>query len=91
MTKQTNKNERTCLACGRRPSATLPQYPALCERCLDRAGAPVHPGDRVVCTVDESCGGTVDWLADETIAVIRTADGLDAHIPIQELVIVTKR
>lgn len=78
---------RKCLACGRRPAATTPEWPALCSSCLNRAGERIKPGARVVCEVDDGCSGTVDRLVDDgQIVVVKTASGQEAWVPIQELV-----
>ena len=83
---------RNCLACGARPAATTPEWPALCERCLDRAGEEIEPGAPVVCTASGGCGGRVDRLEnDGFMAVVRTDDGQDAWVPACELVRVTGR
>lgn len=81
---------RKCIACGRRPADTLPEYPALCLTCLDRAGERIQPAARVVCHVDESCSGTVKQM-DGDLAVVTTNDGEDAWLPRQELIRVRKR
>jgi hypothetical protein len=79
--------ERQCLACGKRPAATTPEWPVLCAPCLDRAGEQVEPGARVICTVDHACSGTVDRLVDDgQLVVVKTADGQEAWVPIQEMV-----
>jgi len=85
------KTPRPCLACGRHASATLLPEPALCERCLDRAGAPLKPGDRVVCTVDETCSGTVERIEDDTTIIVRTASGTHVHLPIEDLITIDHR
>jgi len=61
-----NMSERKCLACGIRPAAT-DEGPALCEECLERAGEPVTPRTRVVCTEDGSLSGTVDRIEDDLL------------------------
>jgi hypothetical protein len=81
---------RRCNACGRRPAATTPEWPALCQPCLDRAGEKIKPGARVICEVDEGCSGTVDRIEDG-LAVVATTDGKEAWVPIPELIAVTKR
>jgi len=86
-----SKTPRPCLVCGRHPSATLPEYPALCERCLDRAGAPVKPGDRVVNIVDERCSGFVVGIEDDTTIIVRTASGSHVHLPIEDLITIDHR
>jgi hypothetical protein len=81
---------RQCLACGSRPAETTPEWPALCASCLDRAGKRIQTGIRVICTVDHGCSGSVDRLVDDDqLVVVRTADGQEAWVPIQELVLVT--
>ncbi len=83
---------RKCLACGRRPATTLPEWLALCTSCLNRTGERIKPGARVVCEVDEIFSGTVERFADDgTLAVVRTGDGGEAWVPIQELVRDTRR
>jgi hypothetical protein len=59
---------RLCLACGRRSATTLPEYPAVCDACLDRQGRePIRVGDRVLCHPD---------LNDPTIRTVeRVIDG----------------
>lgn len=81
---------RRCTACGRRPAATTPEWPALCQPCLDRAGEKIKPGARVICEVDDGCSGTVDRIEDG-LAVVATADGKEAWVPIPELITVSKR
>jgi len=85
------KTPRPCLACGRHPSATLPPDPALCEHCLDRAGAPVKPGDRVVNIVDETCSGVVVGIEDDTTIIVRTASGSHVHLPLEDLITIDHR
>ncbi len=83
---------RPCLACGRRPAATTPEWPALCASCLDRTGERIRPGARVICTVDDGCSGTVDRLVDDgQLVVVRTEDGQEAWVPVCELVRVARR
>jgi hypothetical protein len=78
---------RQCLACGQRPAATTPEWPALCDSCLDREGERVSPGDKVICSVDHGCSGTVDRLEDDDqYIVVRTNDGKEAWVPRQEIV-----
>lgn len=81
---------RQCTACSRRPAATTPEWPALCQSCLDRCGEQIEPGVRVVCEVDESCNGTVSRLEDG-LAIVTTTDGGEAWLPIPELVAVIDR
>ena len=81
---------RKCLACSRCSAATTPEWPALCASCLDRAGARIKPGARVVCEVDDACSGTVNRIEDG-LAVVITNDGKEAWVPIPELIAVTKR
>jgi len=85
------KTPRPCLACGRHPSATLLPDPAICEHCLDRAGAPVRPGNRVVNMIDETCSGTVVRIEDDTTIVVRTADGAHVHLPNEDLITIDHR
>lgn len=77
--------KRKCLACRKRPAATEPDWPALCERCLDRAGDPAKPGDQVVCRVDEAGNGTVERI-DGDLAIVRTNDGRDTWLPTPDLI-----
>ena len=82
--------EPQCLACGRHPAATTDEWPALCESCLERTGDEIEPGARVICTVDNNCSGIVERMENyDQLAVVRTNDGGEAWIPIQELVRVT--
>ncbi len=78
--------ERICLACQKNAADTLPEFPALCVPCLNRAGKQIVPGARVVCEIDASCSGMVERLADEMIIVVRTSDGDEAWVPRVELV-----
>ena len=78
--------KRICLACNKRDADTLPEYPALCTSCMNRAGDDIEPGANVICEVDESCSGIVDRLADEMLVVVRTSDGGEAWVPRVELV-----
>jgi hypothetical protein len=79
--------EPQCLACGLYPADTIEEVPPLCALCLERAGDEIEPGARVICTVDNSCSGIIDRLEnDDQLAVVRTNDGGEAWIPIQELV-----
>ncbi len=58
---------------------------------FDRVGEPVQPGDRVICEVDHGCSGIVDYLVDDgQLAVVRTDDGGEAWLPIQQIVRVSK-
>lgn len=83
---------RQCLACGKRPADTTPEWPALCLTCLDRTGERIKPRAHVICTVDSGCSGIVDWLVDDGfIAVVKTDDGPEAWVPVGELVRVTRR
>jgi len=76
-----------CLACGGQPVATTEEWPALCESCLERVGDEIEPGARVICTVDHGCSGVVDRLEnDDQLVVVRTDDGGEAWVPIQETV-----
>jgi hypothetical protein len=81
---------RRCTACGRRSAATTAEWPALCQPCLDRAGEKIKPGARVICEVDDGCSGTVDRI-EGGLAVVATADGKEAWVPIPELIAVAKR
>jgi hypothetical protein len=81
---------RKCLACGRRPAATTPQWPALCASCLNRAGQRIGPGARVICEVDDGCSGIVNRIEDG-LAVVTTNDGQEAWVPIQEMIRVSRR
>ena len=85
------KPPRPCLACGRHPSATQPPDPALCERCLNRAGAPVRPGDRVVNSVDETSSGFVVGIEDDTTVIVRTANDEHIHLPLEDLIKIDHR
>lgn len=75
-----------CVACGTRTADTENGWTPLCEQCLERAGEPVQPGDRVVCRVDENASGTVVRIVDEHMAVVRTSRDADAWLPIGDLV-----
>jgi len=81
---------RQCLACGQRPVATTPDWPALCASCLKRTGQFITPGARVICEIDDACSGTVHRLEND-LAVVTTNDGKEAWVPIPELVAVTNR
>ena len=84
--------QRQCLACGQRPAATTPEWPALCHPCLDSAGERIEPGARVVCTVDAGCSGVVERLEEDGhIAVVRTASGPDAWVSVGDMVRVAGR
>jgi hypothetical protein len=90
--ERTNLMTSQCLACGARPAVipTNPKWPALCAPCLGRAGDDIGPGARVLCTVSNGCSGTVDRLVDDDqLVVVRTEDGKEAWVPIQEMVRVT--
>jgi hypothetical protein len=80
-----NTMPRKCLACGKRPAATTPEWPALCNSCLNRSGQGIKPGIRVVCEVDDACSGTVDRIEDG-LAVVCSDAGKEAWVPIQELI-----
>jgi hypothetical protein len=88
--RRTTIMSRKCLACGRRPAATTPEWPALCSSCLNRTGERIKPGARVICEIDDGCSGTIDRIKDG-LAVVTTNDGKEAWVPIPELVRVTKR
>jgi len=76
-----------CLACGRHPSATTEEWPALCASCLARVGDEIEVGASVICTVDHGCSGVVDRLENyDQLAVVRTNDGGEAWVPILEMV-----
>jgi len=78
---------RKCIACGKRPAATTPEWPALCAACLHRAGQSITPGERVVCTVDGACNGWVHQLADDGfLAVVRTVTGEEVTLPAGNMV-----
>jgi hypothetical protein len=71
----------------RETAITTDDFPASCPSCLDRGGERVAPGDRVICSVDHGCSGTVDRLEDDDqLVVVRTTDGKEAWVPHQELV-----
>jgi hypothetical protein len=59
--------------------------PALCSDCLKRVGDDIVPGCPVVCTMANDCDGIVDRLEDGLV-VVRTGDGGEAWLPLQELV-----
>jgi len=63
----------------------MANYPALCSDCLKRVGDDIEPGCPVVCTMANDCGGFVDRLEDGLV-VVRTGDGGEAWLPLQELV-----
>lgn len=77
---------QNCWACGQRPADTEDGWTPLCEQCLERAGDPVQPGDRVVCRVDENASGTVVRIVDENMAVVRTTRDPEAWLPIGDLI-----
>ncbi len=88
--ERTNIMSRQCLACGVHPAITTPEWPALCAACLNRAGDDIRAEAQVVCTVDHGCSGIVDRLVDDDqLVVVRTHDGKEAWVPIQEMVRVT--
>lgn len=83
---------RFCLACGRRPADTLPEWPALCAPCIKRTGQHIKPGVRVICESSLGCSGTVDRLVDGgVLAVVRTGNNQETCVPVIELVRVTHR
>jgi len=75
---------RRCLACGQ-PAITLPDWPALCGSCIDRTSDEIEAGASVVCNTDERCSGVVDRLEDD-LAVVTTANGAEAWVPVCDLV-----
>jgi hypothetical protein len=65
----------------------MAKYPALCSACLELVGDDIAPGCPVVCTTANDCGGMVDRLEDDgQMVVVRTCDGGEAWLPIQEVV-----
>lgn len=80
---------KTCVACSQRPSESVdePGIPQLCRSCWQRQGQRIGVGANVVCISGDSCNGTVERFEDGgTLVVVRTSDGVEAWVPVIELV-----